>query len=100
MPHGSMGSIPRYRVPFAFATNGRPYVRQWLTKSGIWHWDARREVNHPVALSEWFSPDDLKAKLEQDSAAANTGLAEEAFGYGGMRPYQEEAIRAIEQAVE
>ncbi|WP_201860528.1 DUF4145 domain-containing protein [Microvirga soli] len=44
-----------YRVPFAFATNGRPYVRQWLTKSGIWHWDARREVNHPVALPEWFS---------------------------------------------
>ncbi|MCG7392657.1 type I restriction-modification system endonuclease [Microvirga sp. ACRRW] len=89
-----------FRVPFVFATNGRPYVGQWKTKSGIWHWDTRRELNHPQALPEWFSPDDLKNKLERDDAAANAGLAEEAFGYGGVRPYQEEAIRAVEQAVE
>lgn len=89
-----------FRVPFIFATNGRPFVRQWITKSGIWHWDARSEMNHPTALPEWFAPQDLKTKLEQDSAAANSGLAEEAFGYGGLRPYQEEAIKAVEQAVE
>lgn len=89
-----------YRVPFLFATNGRPYVRQWLTKSGIWYWDARREVNHPDARPQWFSPSDLETKLEQDNTAAAKGLAEEAFGYGGVRPYQEEAIRAVERAVE
>lgn len=89
-----------FRVPFIFATNGRPYVRQWIAKSGIWHWEARREINHPVALPEWFSPDDLKAKLEQDTSAAHLGLGDEAFGYGSLYPYQEEAIRAIERAVE
>lgn len=89
-----------FRVPFVFATNGRPFVRQWITKSGIWHWDIRSEANHPTALPEWFSPGDLKAKLDQDPAHANAGLAEEAFGYGGVRPYQEEAIRAVEKAVE
>ncbi len=29
-------------VPFLFATNGRPYVKQMETKSGIWFRDARR----------------------------------------------------------
>lgn len=67
-------------------------MRQPITKSGIWHWDARREANpsHPVALPERLSPEDLKVKLEQDSVAANSGLAEEAYGYGSLRPYQEE----------
>jgi type I restriction enzyme, R subunit len=89
-----------YWVPYVCATNGRPFVRQWITKSGIWHWDARQEVNHATALPAWFSPEDLKTKLEQDTGAAHMGLAEEAFGYGGLRPYQEEAIRAVEQAAE
>jgi type I restriction enzyme R subunit len=29
-----------FRVPFMFATNGRPYVKQLATKSGIWFWNA------------------------------------------------------------
>jgi type I restriction enzyme, R subunit len=36
-----------HKVPFLFATNGRPYLRQLLTKSGIWFLDARRKENHP-----------------------------------------------------
>ena len=86
-------------MPFLFATNGRPYVRQWLTKSGIWYRDVRRETNHAIAMTSWFSPKDLVDKLATDVDKAAQGLAEESFGKGRIRPYQEEAIAAIENAV-
>lgn len=88
-----------FRVPFVFATNGRPYVRQWLTKSGIWYRDVRRETNHAIAVTTWFSPKDLLDKLDTDVDTAAQGLAEESFGKGRMRPYQEDAIAAIENAI-
>ncbi|MFP5077946.1 type I restriction-modification system endonuclease [Rhizobium sp. YIM 134829] len=88
-----------FRVPFVFASNGRPYVRQWLTKSGIWYRDIRRDSNHAIAMTSWFSPKDLVDKLTTDVDTAAQGLAEESFGKGRMRPYQEEAIAAIEDAV-
>ncbi|WP_349359081.1 type I restriction-modification system endonuclease [Stappia sp.] len=89
-----------FRVPFAFATNGRPFVKQWLTRSGIWYRDLRRPQNHAQALPQWFAPHDLMAKLETDVDAAAQGLADEAFGKGRLRPYQEEAVTSIEAAVE
>ena len=88
-----------FRAPFLFATNSRPYVRQWMTKSGIWYRDVRRETNHAVAMTSWFSPKDLLNKLATDVDTAAQGMAEESFGKGKMRPYQEEAIAAIEDAV-
>lgn len=88
-----------FRVPFVFATNGRPHVRQWVTKSGIWYRDVRRETNHAIPMTSWFSPKDLIDKLTTDVDTAAQGLAEESFGKGRMRPYQEEAIAAIENAV-
>lgn len=88
-----------FRVPFVFATNGRPFVRQWQTKSGIWFRDLRRDTNHPRPLTAWFSPRDLLDILGSDLDAAAQGLAEDSFGKGKMRPYQEDAIAAIENAV-
>lgn len=87
------------RVPFVFATNGRPYLRQWQTKSGIWFCDLRRITNHPRPVASWFSPKDLTAILQTDVDAAIAGLAEETFGNGRMRPYQEEAIASVENAI-
>lgn len=100
-PHGPWkhGLDDPFRVPFVFATNGRPHVRQWLTKSGIWYRDVRRETNHAIAMPSWFSPKDLLDKLTTDVDTAAQGLAEESFGKGRMRPYQEDAIAAIENAV-
>jgi type I restriction enzyme R subunit len=100
-PHGPWkhGLDDPLRVPFVFATNGRPYVRQWLTKSGIWYRDVRRQTNHAIAMTNWFSPKDLLEKLATDVDAAAQGLAEESFGKGRMRPYQEDAIAAIESAI-
>src|ERR1019366_7368077 len=38
-------------VPFMFSANGRPYLKQLETESGIWFRDARKPSNHRRALS-------------------------------------------------
>src|SRR5207253_3183216 len=68
-----------YRVPFVFATNGRPFVKQLASKSGIWFWDARLGTSAATALPEWFSPQDIEEKLAQDLDAYRHGLAGEPF---------------------
>lgn len=88
----------RFRVPFLFVTNGRPYVKQLATKSGIWFWDARPNAGEARALPEWFSPRDLIERLEQETEDTST-LAEREIGVTGLRPYQLEAISAVEKAV-
>jgi len=87
-----------FRAPFLFVTNGRPYVKQLATKSGIWFWDARPGQSEPRALPEWFSPRDLVERLEQ-LAEDYAGLAERELGVTGLRPYQQDAIAAVEAAV-
>lgn len=88
----------RFRVPFMFATNGRPYVKQLATKSGIWFWDARSKAP-PRALTEWLSPRDLLERLEQETAEDWQKAAEREIGVTGLRPYQQDAIEAVGQAV-
>ena len=85
-------------MAFVFVTNGRPYVKQLATKSGIWFWDARTSAP-PRALAEWFSPRDLVERLEQDVDERAASLAEREIGVTGLRPYQEDAVRAVEDAV-
>lgn len=93
------GLTEPFRVPFVFATNGRSFVRQWPTKSGIWFCDLRRDTDHARPQTAWFSPKDLLDILTTNLDAAAAGLADESFGKGRMRPYQEEAIAAIEDAI-
>ena len=45
-----------YKAPFLFATNGRPYLKQLETKSGVWFRDARKESNIAKALQGWIDP--------------------------------------------
>ncbi|MFD1409459.1 type I restriction-modification system endonuclease [Kroppenstedtia eburnea] len=88
-----------YRVPFVFATNGRDYFQQVEEQSGIWYQDLRSRRNRGRALPAWFSPEDLQEKLSQDEEQALERLAEEEFGYLGLRPYQEQAIQAVERGI-
>lgn len=88
----------RFRAPLVFVTNGRPYVKQLETKSGIWFWDARFPSKSPRALSEWFSPRDVEERLEQVGEKMEA-VAERELGVTGLRPYQEEAIAAVDQAI-
>ena len=54
------------QVPFTFATNGRPYLKQLDTKSGIWFLDLRHPSNAPKALQGWISPTGIQELLEKD----------------------------------
>jgi type I restriction enzyme, R subunit len=88
-----------HKVPFLFATNGRPFLRQLRTKSGIWFLDARRSENHPVPLEGWYTPDGLKALLRQDVDDAHAKLKVEPMPYID-RDYQRNAILAVEKGLE
>ena len=88
-----------YTIPFLFATNGRPYLRQIKTKSGIWFLDARRTTNHPNALEDWYSPEGLKGLLAQDHDRAEAALETEPTDYLGLRDYQLDAIKATEKGI-
>ena len=88
-----------YGIPFLFATNGRPYLRQIQTKSGIWFLDARRATNHPRPLEGWYTPEGLQDLLKQDHEKADTQLATEPPDALKLRDYQYAAIKAVETAI-
>lgn len=88
-----------YEVPFVFATNGRPYLKQLKHKSGIWFLDTRRPTNHPYPLKAWYSPEGLKEKLHQDEEKAGSFLQEETMDYLNLRDYQQKAIQAVEASL-
>jgi hypothetical protein len=96
-PEGSPWGL--YKVPFLFATNGRPYIRQLQTKSGIWFLDARRAKNNAKPHPAWYSPEDLLDLLKQDVDSAHSQLKTEPMPYID-REYQQKAIRAVEQGFE
>lgn len=89
----------RFVVPFLFVTNGRAYVKQLATKSGIWFWEARLPASNPRALAAWFSPRDLTEKLQQVTTESAGAVAEREIGVSGLRPYQVDAIAAVEAAI-
>lgn len=94
-----------YKVPFVFATNGRKYLKQIETKSGIWCLDLRSGANAPKALQGWISPQGLMEQLEKDIAAADAALQNTPYDLLrdpdglNLRKYQIRAIEAAEQAV-
>jgi type I restriction enzyme R subunit len=96
LPGGPWGD---YNIPFLFATNGRPYLKQIRTKSGVWFLDARVKTNHPRPLQGWHSPAGLTAMLEQDITSATQQLKAEPPDYLPVREYQIDAIKAVEDAL-
>ena len=85
-----------FRVPFLFATNGRPYE----TQSGIWFRDARDPTNLRRALNDWPTPEGLKAQLEIDRRAAEERLKVMPIEFAfGLWPHQIRAIHAVETAL-
>lgn len=89
-----------YLVPFLFATNGRPYLKQIETQSGIWFRDVRQPTNLRRALNDWYTPEGITELLGTDRAKAHSELEIMPFDFGfPLRKYQEDAIRAVEQAI-
>ncbi|MDR2188004.1 MAG: type I restriction-modification system endonuclease, partial [Azonexus sp.] len=95
------GPWGEYKVPFVFSANGRPYLKQLETESGIWFRDTRRAANHRRALVDWPTPEGLLRLLEVDRDAADAALKAQPFDFGfDLRPYQQQAIRAVERALQ
>lgn len=94
-----------YQVPFLFASNGRPYLEQIRTKSGIWFLDARKSSNVSYPVRNWFAPHDLEEKLSQNIDEANVALQTSNDGYMtdttglNLRDYQIKAIQAATNAI-
>ncbi len=94
-----------FKVPFLFATNGRPYLEQIKTKSGIWFLDIRKKSNRARSLKGWFSPEGLKTLFEKDTTTAEKKLIDSDIAYLqnknglGLRDYQIEAIKAVEDKI-
>ena len=101
----TIGTWNSYSVPFIFATNGRPYIDQLKTKSGIWWLDVRQEKNIPIALRGWMSPQGIEELLNQDREKADTSLSKLSYKTildpAGLhlRYYQVEAVKAVEKAI-
>ena len=95
----------KYKAPFVFATNGRPYLAQLETKSGIWFLDLRESSNMPKALRGWISPEGMLSLLTRDIETADKTLQQLPFDFLcdhdglNLRPYQLNAINAAENAV-
>jgi type I restriction enzyme R subunit len=95
----SGGPWGEYKVPFLFATNGRPFLRQLATKSGIWFLDARRPQNHARALEGWYTPQGLLDLLEQNIDRAEQALKTEPTDYLPLHDFQQNAVLAVEKAL-
>lgn len=94
------GPWGEFKAPFLFSTNGRPYLKQIETESGIWFRDARKPTNVSRCVSDWYTPEGLKAELEMDRQVADEALKQAPFNFGfPLRPYQQQAIQAIEKGL-
>jgi type I restriction enzyme, R subunit len=100
-----LGEWQEYKVPFLFSTNGRPYLEQIKTKSGVWFLDTRLKENISRPLQAWYSPSGLQNLWERDIAASNAKLAQDSPDFLqstaglGLRDYQITAIEKVEQAI-
>lgn len=100
-----VGTWGAFKVPFTFATNGRPYLEQYRTKSGIWFLDLRQSFNSPKALHGWISPTGIEELLVQDIEGKNANLQKMPFDFLtdkeglNLRAYQLNAVKAAEKAV-
>ena len=100
-----IGKWNTYHVPFLFSTNGRNYLEQIKTKSGIWFLDIRNDRNRPDALRGWFSPEGLVDLYNRNIEEANAKLMDYDYDYLqsksglGLRYYQIDAIKAVENKI-
>jgi type I restriction enzyme R subunit len=100
-----LGTWNNYKVPFLFSTNGRTYLKQLDTKSGVWFVDVRNPRNKSRSVKSWFSPEGLQQLWEQDLKAAEKKLKKNSPDFLqnksglALRDYQIKAIKKVEEAI-
>lgn len=98
-----LGKWNAFKVPFLFSANGRPYLEQIKTKSGIWFLDVRKERNRARALKGWYSPQGLVDLWNQNLDEATHKLKTRELDFLtsknglNLRKYQINAIKAVEE---
>ena len=96
-----LGGQHAYAVPFVFAANGRVYLKQIETESGVWFRDVRNSTNLRRALVDWPTPEGLLGRLAIDAGAAAQALKTLPMEFGfSLWGHQRKAITAIEQNLE
>ena len=101
MPPASGQAPEAFKIPFVFSSNGRPFLRQLATRSGVWFCDLRKPDNLGQHLDGWYTPEGLSALMKQDADRAHAKLADAPFEFGfPLRPYQQAAIKATEAALQ
>ncbi len=94
------GPWGKLKIPFVFATNGRPFLRQMENQSGIWFCDVRRSQNLRKPLESWYTPEGLKELSRIDIDKAEQKLDEIGFSFDfPLRYYQKDAILAVEKVL-
>jgi type I restriction enzyme R subunit len=97
-----LGKWQNYDVPFLFSSNGRPYLEQIKTKSGVWFLDVRNPHARAKALQGWYSPEGLVKLYEKKIKESEDKLQNEPIDFLesetglGLRDYQLKAIKAVE----
>lgn len=100
-----LGNWNGNRVPFLFSTNGRQYLEQIKTKSGIWFADTRKPRQKSEPLRDWYSPEGLENLYKKDLEETNNRLKNSSYDYltdpSGLNlyDYQINAIKAVEQKI-
>jgi type I restriction enzyme R subunit len=100
-----LGAWQTYKAPFLFSTNGRPYLEQIKTKSGVWFLDVRLKENTSRPLQAWFSPEGLRELFSRDVIDSNQKLEQQSPDFlkspSGLylRDYQITAIEKVEHAI-
>ncbi len=101
-----LGLWNAYKVPFLFSTNGRTFIEQLRTKSGVWFLDVRNVYNKAGALHNFYSPTGLQELYERDIKTANQELKDSDYTYLSssnglsLRYYQIDAIKAVEHKLQ
>lgn len=78
-----------FKAPFLYSTNGEI----------IWFQDVRDPLNQSRKVKQFHTPDALREMLARYDTGHLQKLEQMAFRPGAVRPYQEAAIRAVEQAI-
>jgi type I restriction enzyme R subunit len=88
-----------YQIPFVYSCNGRSYIPQLAEQSGTWFRDVRHPSNLSRALNGFHTPTGLLDLIKRSKEDAEQKLQNEPFGYLKLRPYQQKAIHAVEDAL-
>ncbi|MDD5422551.1 MAG: DEAD/DEAH box helicase family protein, partial [Candidatus Omnitrophica bacterium] len=78
-----------YKLPFIYSTNGKI----------IWFQDIRHPLSRSREVAAIHTPDALEAILSKDEEVPARWLSEHAIDNKDLRPYQREAIQAVEKAI-